>query len=105
MRELVAWAEEKYDYVIFDTPPVNVVSDSLLLNDYINGYLIAIRADYSDVNGVFQALEALGKIEATVFGAVLSSVEAKNGKGYYHSYNKYGYNSYENAENNSRQKK
>ena len=91
MKELVAWAEERYDYIIFDTPPVNVVSDSLLLNDYINGYFIAARADYSDVNGLSQALEALKKVEATVFGVVLSSVEVKKSKGY----KKYGYSSYE----------
>ena len=97
LKDLVCWAEEKYDYIIFDTPPVNVVTDSLLLNNYINGYLIAVRADYSDINAISQALEALEKVEATVFGLVLSSVEAKNGKGYYNVYNKYGYSSYENS--------
>ena len=105
MRELVSWAEEKYDYIIFDTPPVNVVSDALLLNDCINGYLIAVRADYSDVNALSHSLDALEKIGATVFGAVLSSVEPKNTKGYYHSHNKYGYDSYSNNADKSRQNK
>ena len=105
MRELVAWAEEKYDYILFDTPPVNVVSDALLLNDYINGYLIAVRADYSDVNALSQSLDALEKVDATIFGAVLSSVEPKNTKGYYRSYNKYGYDSYDKSGDKSRQKK
>lgn len=103
MRELVSWAEQQYDYILFDTPPVNVVSDSLLLNDYINGYFLAARADYSDINGLSQAIDALKKIEANVFGVVLSSVDVKKSRGYYRSYNKYGYNSYANNEEKSEQ--
>ena len=103
MKELVSWAESKYDYVIFDTPPVNVVADSLLLNNCINGYLIATRADYSDVNGLSQAIDALKTIDAEIFGVVLSSVDVKKSGGYYHSYNKYGYSSYDNNGEKSEQ--
>ena len=74
----------------------NVVADSLLLNNCINGYLIATRADYSDVNGLSQAIDALKTIDAEIFGVVLSSVDVKKSGGYYHSYNKYGYSSYDN---------
>ncbi len=100
MQELIAYAEERYDYVIFDTPPVNVVSDSLLLNDRINGYLIATRADYSDVNNLSQAVEALKQVDAEIYGVVLSSVDVKKSAGYYHSYNKYGYSSYDRSSDN-----
>ena len=98
MKSLMQIVEEKYDYVIFDTPPVNVVSDSLVLNDHINGYLVATRADYSDVNGLGQAIDALKRIDAEIYGIVLSSVDVKKGAGYYHSYNKYGYSSYDSSD-------
>jgi len=101
MKDLIRIAEEKYNYIIFDTPPVNVVSDSLLLNDLINGYLVATRADYSDVNSLSQATDALKRVEAEIYGIVLSSVNVKKSNGYYHSYNKYGYSSYENTNNKS----
>lgn len=98
MKTLIQLVEETYDYVIFDTPPVNVVSDSLVLNDHVNGYLVATRADYSDVNSLGQAIDALKRIDAEVYGIVLSSVDLKKSVGYYHSYNKYGYSSYDNSE-------
>ena len=100
MRELITWAEENYDYVIFDTPPINVVSDALLLNDYINGYFIATRADYSDVNGVAQALDSLKQVDAAVFGAVLSSLEVKKRSKYQHNYTKYTYSTYDYSSKN-----
>ena len=94
MESLMQICNDRYDYVIFDTPPVNVVADALALNNRINGYLIATRADYSDVNSLGQALDALKKIEAEVYGIVLSSVDLKKSDGY-RSNNKYGYSSYD----------
>lgn len=104
MKALLEYVEERYDYVIFDTPPLNVVSDALLLNDSVDGYLMATRADYSDVNNLSQALDSLKQIEADVFGVVLSSVDIKKSRGYYHSYNKYGYSNYEKTAEKSEQK-
>ena len=95
MESLMQICGEQYDYIIFDTPPVNVVADALVLNDYINGYLIATRADYSDVNSLKQAVDSLKRIDAEIYGVVLSSVDLKKGEGYYRSYNKYGYSSYD----------
>lgn len=97
MEALMRTCNEKYDYVIFDTPPVNVVADALVLNDHINGYIIATRADYSDVNSLGQVVDALKRIDAEVYGIVLSSVDLKKGDGYSRSYNKYGYSSYDNG--------
>lgn len=105
MLELVKFVEDKYDYVLFDTPPLNVVADSLLLNDHINGYLLATRADYSDVNSLTQAINALKTIDAEIFGIVLSSVDVKKSSAYYHSYNKYGYSSYESVGEKNGQKR
>lgn len=89
MKEL----EEKYTYIIFDTPPVNVVSDAILLNDHINGYFIIARADYSDINELSVVFDNLLGVEANVFGICLTAVAPKSlNKNYsrYSKYSKYG---------------
>jgi capsular exopolysaccharide synthesis family protein len=90
MKEL----EEKYTYIIFDTPPVNVVSDAILLNDRVNGYFIITRADYSDVNEVGDVFEKLKAVNANVFGICLTALSPKSyTRGYYKrvgKYKKYG---------------
>ena len=93
MKSLVEKLEQTYDYIIFDTPPVNIVSDALLLKDYVNGYLVAVRSEFSDVNSTSDAIESLSNAEATVFGLVLTAYHAKRGKRYgrYYGGRKYGY--------------
>jgi len=91
MDELLSLCEEKYDYIILDTPPVTVVSDAILLADKINGYIMASRADYSNVNSLSDAVEIVKNVGGEVFGVVLSSVNPKNSRG------KYSYKSYKNS--------
>ena len=89
MQKLIEICEADFDYILFDTPPVNLVSDGVLLNDYINGYLLVARADYSDVSSVSDMLDSLSRVNANVFGFVLSSVNMNKTKKKYGRYGKY----------------
>lgn len=98
MDELIRKCEENYDYIIIDTPPVTVVSDALLFAHKINGYIMATRADYSNVNSLSDAVDAIKNVGGEIFGIVLSSVNPKNSRGSYgyKSYRKGYYSSYSN---------
>ena len=98
MNELIEKCSEEYDYIIFDTPPVNIVSDAILFADKINGYIMATRADYSNINALSDAIDSIRNVGGEVFGVVLSAVNPKNSggsyryksyknKGYYSTYN------------------
>lgn len=78
MRQFVETLGTSFDYIIFDTPPINVVSDAVILNELINGYLIVVRADYSDVRSISQAVDALEQVGANIFGFVLDSINYKS---------------------------
>ena len=79
MKLFLDSVKDKYDYIIFDTPPVNYVSDALLLSDKTDGYIVVTRADYSDLNNVSEALNLLEKVDAKVFGFVLCSLDVQTG--------------------------
>lgn len=96
MQKLFDYCNENYDYVIIDTPPVNIVSDAILLAGYVNGYIIATRAEFSATNAVSDALGVLASADANVLGMVLCSYNAKGtrygrkrGYGKYSSYSHY----------------
>jgi capsular exopolysaccharide synthesis family protein len=72
MSSFISDCEEKYDYVVFDTPPINSVSDSILLINKVNGYILASRTRYSKLASVDTALETLKSVGAEVFGIVLT---------------------------------
>lgn len=98
MDDIVKIFDETFDYVIFDTPPVNIVSDAMLLSDKVNGYIIATRADYSDINSLSEAIDNLRSADGIIHGVVLCSYNAKTGGyGKYGKYGKYGnkYGKYE----------
>ena len=46
--EVMAYGKKHYDYVIVDTSPVNLVTDTLLISDYSDLFMYVIRADYMD---------------------------------------------------------
>lgn len=48
LNELIAQLKERYDYVIIDSAPVGLVSDTLLLNSIADLCLYVVRADYLD---------------------------------------------------------
>ena len=80
-----------YDYILLDTPPVGLVSDTLSIGRVANMCLFVCRADYSPranfdlINGL-RADNKLPKINL-----VLNAVDMKKKKyGYYYGYGKYG---------------
>lgn len=88
MTELIEKLSAEFDYIIFDTPPVSLVSDALVLSDKINGYIIAARSEYSDINGLTHAVESIQNVNGVIFGTVLTDVNLKSGgrsNKYYHS--------------------
>lgn len=90
MSEFLKKCEEKFDYVFIDTPPINLVTDAILLNGNIDGYVVATRADYSSITSLNECLETLDRIGAQVYGIVLSSIKLKTSGRKYGKYSKYG---------------
>ncbi len=92
MALLTEYCNNNYDYVIFDTPPVNIVTDAVFLSDHVDGYILVARADYSDINSLNDAVNTLTRVEGKIFGVVLCSLDTKRAKRYggYGKYGKYG---------------
>ena len=93
MKTLIEYCENNFDYVIFDTTPINIVSDAIILNDYIDGYVIVTRAEVSDVNAVSAVVNSLNRVSANIFGFVLTEVNMKRSAKYY-SRSRYYYSGY-----------
>ncbi|MBR7117305.1 MAG: CpsD/CapB family tyrosine-protein kinase [Clostridia bacterium] len=82
MDKLFALLDEKFDYVIIDTPPITIVSDAVFFSEFTDGFLLVVRADYSDVNTISEAVGVLESVDAKIIGFVLASLDAKKSKKY-----------------------
>lgn len=82
LRDIVADARSQYDQVIFDGPPVLLVSDAMVLAGAVDGVLVVCQYR-STSRGAFQRTQTqLEAINARIFGAVLNQVETRAG-GYF----------------------
>jgi len=94
MAELVAQLEQEWDIVIFDTPPLGVVTDAAMISAEIDAVVLVVRAGETTRAAVDRALDALSHVKAHLAGAVLNEAhpEKLGGKyGYYYSYYYYYY--------------
>ena len=82
---------EWYDMVIVDTPPVGLVSDTLLLGRLADATLIVCRCDYSLKRNfnIVNTIHQEGKLPK--MNLVLNGVDLQQRKyGYYYGYGNYG---------------
>jgi tyrosine-protein kinase Etk/Wzc len=93
MRNLLSELEQKYDAIIIDSPPLNVVTDAAVLGTVADGVVIVARAGITEKSGLMYAAEQLANVHASVLGAVLNDVDFESNR-YYGMYGKYGYYQY-----------
>lgn len=93
MGELIKTLESAYDYIIFDTPPAAVVTDSAALSKYCDGVIMVIKQNYSTVEQINEAKRNLENVNANIIGSILNDYESKSRFGYggYKYGYKYGY--------------
>ena len=72
MHQLIQEFERWYDFVIFDSPPLNLVTDAALLGAKAGGVVIVGRANQTDRSAVQFAVEQLRAVRAPVLGFVLN---------------------------------
>lgn len=100
MADFLAEVEEKYDYILFDTPPATVVSDCLVLSSLVTGYLFVVKENSTEVPDFQKAIDSIELVGGKILGIVLNDVKTtanrkRRNKGYYnYRYNNY-YRSYE----------
>jgi Mrp family chromosome partitioning ATPase len=93
MKNLLAEIESKYDVVIIDSPPLNVVTDAAVLGTVADGVVLIARAAVTEKSGLMYAVEQLANVRAPLLGAVLNDVDFESNR-YYGLYGKFGYYQY-----------
>lgn len=86
--ELLTKAKKEYDYVIMDTPPLGVVTDTLLLKDHVGGYVMVVRERVTSHGDIERALQNVKLADTKVLGFLKVGCTMRS-RGY--GYNKYRY--------------
>ena len=90
MKNLIKELEEKYDYVIIDTPPVGIITDAAILSTISDGVLLVVKSESTKKDIIKNAIENINRVNGKILGTVLTHVKTKGGHygGYYGNYAK-----------------
>lgn len=84
---LVKKLYQEYDYIIFDTPPVGVVSDALLLKDLVAGFVVVLRERSTTHGDIQNLLESAKLADSKLLGFIkvgCISTKRRSKRGYYY---------------------
>lgn len=87
LRRILQALSEHYEYIIIDTPPSEIVSDSATLCRCADCVLYVIRQDYAQKSHVLNAITALHQKDVKIAGCIF------NGVPQFHRHYGYGYRS------------
>ena len=99
MQALIRALNSKYDIIILDTAPSELLADAPLLAKYVDAALYVIRNDYTKLREIREGVESLALSGVHMMGFVFNgdNSASKHGYGYgygykrYRSYGGYGY--------------
>ncbi len=96
IHHMVARLKESYDYVILDTAPTAILSDTTDLARYVDGAIYIVKQDYANINHILDGLEHLSESSSiNILGFVFNNVKARLGSySYGYGYGKYGHYGY-----------
>lgn len=91
LPELLALLRGRYQKIIIDTPPVQAVSDALVVSTHTDASVMVVRADQTRSGLIQLSLAKLVNAHARVVGVVLHDLDLKLAEGYYGNFGYYRY--------------
>lgn len=88
MAELVNHLQQRYDILVFDSPPVINVADALVLVGLTDGVLLVVRSGGVPHKVVSRAKAQLDGVKANILGVLLNAFDFRR-EGFYSPYSYY----------------
>ena len=82
--------KEAFDMVLIDSPPLGLVSDSLVLSQIANEIIFVVKADSTPYQLARSNIKRLLLADAPILGVVLNQLDLERAEKYYGEYSGYG---------------
>lgn len=97
--EVIEEAKQRYDIIVFDTPPLGAVTDPAIIATHTDGTLLVVRARRTTRASVDAAVRQLQSVSARLVGAVINDVDLTSSTyGDYYAYYRGYYTADENKD-------
>lgn len=103
MRKVLVALEKEFTHIVIDSPPITLVTDSVILGSMVDGVIIVVHGDRTSRELVRRSQRLLSEVGARIFGVILNNVNVKP-EDYYYYQSYYGSRYYaENAAADNKQ--
>lgn len=90
MKEFIENAKMKFDFILFDTPPIAVVTDAVILSQAVDGSIIVLESGRTSRRTLSVINQLLNNARARIVGVLVNRLSlAHSGYNYYY-YHYYG---------------
>ena len=86
MSKLIDTLNNRYDYIFIDTPPINIVTDAIILSRIAAGVVLVTRQGQSAYDDLTKAVSSVEFAGASILGFVINCIKEKSTR-----YGKYTY--------------
>lgn len=95
LRKFFSEIKEGYDYVLVDTPPCGLVSDSLIIAQAVDTVVYVVLQDTVRISKIQSSIDDLLSSDVKITGCILNAAESGlSGYGRYYGYGYYRYGRY-----------
>lgn len=91
MAQIIDSLAQRYDFVLFDSPPLLNVSDAMVLARRTDGVLLVARGSRTGRGSLQRAVDLLHQTRTEILGVVLNDIDFKRERYYYYQYYHYHY--------------
>lgn len=84
MGEFVEKAKAKFDKILFDSPPINVVTDASILAGMMDGTILVVESGKTTRNAIPRVKQLLKDAKAKVLGVLINNTHIEREKYYYY---------------------
>ncbi len=88
-QTVLAELATRFDRIILDSPPLQVVTDAVVLSKHTDGVILVAKAGKTLREDLRRSARHIRAVNGTIFGTILNAIEPDKRSGYYYSY--YGY--------------
>jgi polysaccharide biosynthesis transport protein len=89
-QDVIEKLKEAFDIILIDSPPVQLVSDALVLSQLADTVLYVVKADATPYPLARSGLRRLAMADAPILGVVLNQLDLEKAEKYYGEYSGYG---------------
>ena len=91
MEQFLREANDQFDIVLLDTPPVIAVTDAAVLSRKVDGIVLVMRSAHTERDIIMRSRGLLEKVNAKLLGVLVNGLQVNNMYGSYYNYYEYYY--------------